>query len=337
MKQVGSQKGHSIKKNVHIEYIRAISAIAVIAIHTINSAIIYSQTGKGSVIMFWTIIKNLLYWAVPCFAMISGILLLDKDKEISKNKYFNYIRRIAITLIIFGTGFSWIEIIFVEKTINPIQIISAIQCVMLNKTWAHLWYMYGLLTIYILLPIYRKMLSYHSPKIYCLLVAVVVILSILTGNRYIALHVYFLIGGIVNRIKLKRTISYVVLMSCIVLLSVISIVILNNTVKMPINLTGYVSPINMVLSVVLFKLLYEVNLEKKKRFKNLLLLIAEYSFGLYLVHMVFINLIYQAAKLQLMNNWSSLLIIPIMVILNLIFSWSITWIIKRIPVLRSLV
>ncbi len=58
-------------------------------------------------------------WAVPIFLMITGILLLDKEKKITYHDCIKkYSKRILLALIVFGIPFSMLEIIMTTKRIS---------------------------------------------------------------------------------------------------------------------------------------------------------------------------------------------------------------------------
>ena len=58
------------------------------------------------------VIQVLVRWAVPCFLMMSGVLLLDKSKEMSLEKLKKYIYKTLLISVTFGFGFCMIENIF---------------------------------------------------------------------------------------------------------------------------------------------------------------------------------------------------------------------------------
>lgn len=99
------------KKKEKIEnfsYIRAVACIGIITLHTVFTSLgLYGEWLKeGQEISYRVVINNLM-WAVPCFFMVTGALLLDKDREISYKKLFSqYIARILGAIIVFGFVFA---------------------------------------------------------------------------------------------------------------------------------------------------------------------------------------------------------------------------------------
>ena len=110
-------------------------------------------------------VMNLMWFAVPCFLMLTGLLLLLPKKQIDiRTLYKKYVLKILIVLGIFGIIFSWMEIVFSQKTINVFQIPNAVINVIQGETWAHLWYLYCLLGIYITFPIWNMISKNASER-----------------------------------------------------------------------------------------------------------------------------------------------------------------------------
>ncbi|MDM8249754.1 acyltransferase [Lacrimispora saccharolytica] len=330
-----------VKKNLQIEYIRAIAAVAVVAIHTVNSGIIYKgSTYSEGVIIFFLAIKNLLYWAVPCFGMISGMLILNPEKDLSPKKiYGKYFLRMAIVLLLFGTAFSWIEIFFGEKKLDLSQITRAMGLVLSNKTWAHLWYIYALLTVYLILPIYRWISSKKDD--FWLVGSAILIFILMTAlkSRTLSLHLYFLLGEIFRRriVKLSGRQSRIIAItsSCLIVLCVYLQSVVSSSLSF---LFGYTSILTVIQSFAIFDILYTVNYEKIFRKGNRILQeISSKSFGIYLTHMVFVNAEYQGLHLHLMNSYVSIAIFMFLIVLNLALAYCVSSIIARIPMLNKLV
>ena len=331
----------SEKKDLQIEYIRAIAAIGVVAIHTIYSGILYSgDSTTDYVVLFFTMIKNMLYWAVPCFGMISGILLLNPNKEISIKKiYSKYLFRIAIVLLLFGTAFSWIEIVFNEHDIALKQIPCAVLMVLNHQTWEHLWYLYALLTVYLLLPMWRCITKSSNNRILIGIIAVLYVLSFLLNSREVGLHLFVLMGELFRRqfIKLDAKESRIVF--CLSSTLILITVYIHEVIKIDLNrLLGYTSIFVAIQAYALFSVLYSANYDRlKKKSQIMMFRISEYSFGIYIVHMFFVNLEYKVLDLHLMQSMLSVLIFILLIATNVMLSYFVTSIIKKMPGIKQLV
>ena len=78
------------KKRIYqFSYIRAVSCIAIICLHTIFTAVgIYGSTVNSNSLISYRVVMDNLMWAVPCFLMVTGALLLNRKKEVSYHKLF---------------------------------------------------------------------------------------------------------------------------------------------------------------------------------------------------------------------------------------------------------
>lgn len=329
------------QKNLQIEYIRAIATIGVVSIHTIYSGILYSGDNTvPQVVLFFTMVKNMLYWAVPCFGMISGILLINPKKELNIKKiYGKYLVRIILVLLLFGTVFSWIEVIFNENTISIKQVPKAVLLVLKHNTWEHLWYLYAILTVYILLPLWRYLAKKCNNTVLVSIIVVLYIISFLLNSREIALHLFFWMGELYRRqcIKLSKKQSLVVFFISSLLIMVT--VYIHEVIKIDLNrLLGYTSCFVVFQAYAIFSLLYSRNYDENRNESNKLLLrLSDYSFGIYLVHMFFVNMEYKVLNLHLMNSLISIMIFIILILANVVFSYLVTAVIKLIPGIKKLI
>lgn len=326
------------RKDYNIEYIRAISAIAVVSIHTVYSGILYSTTQIESAVLFFTCIKNLLYWAVPCFCMITGYLLLNPSKELSIKKiYSEYLLRALEILLLFGTAFSWMEIIFNERCIRIGQLLEAFICVVNNNTWAHLWYMYAIIPIYLLLPFWRIIIKKSDNRALIVILTAVLMLSLITQSREISLQMYFLLGEVYRRrlFTLKKLNAGI--LTGVFSLAIIIAVLLQEKFGYNLDfLFGYQSILVIFQSYLIFNQLRSMNI-RSKYIKSYFLKIADKSFGIYLIHMIFVNFEYKVFKLNLTGKDNTVFLLLILITINVIASYMCTWILKKLPIINRII
>ena len=168
-------------RNVKYDYYRAIACIGVIFIHVFYSCnLIYGSSYSKSNNLVNNVLLNNFMWAVPAFFVITGALLLDKNKKITLGKLFSkYILRVLVALILFGTAFSVIDVFFGDKTPGLKAFFLNLYDVFKGKSWSHLWYLYCIIGIYLLLPFYKMAADNSDRKLLIyLLVVYAVFLSI---------------------------------------------------------------------------------------------------------------------------------------------------------------
>ena len=101
--------------------------------------------------------------------MLSGVFFLNPDKEINFKKLFcKYILRIVLAIIYWGLFYQFSEIfakfIFNHESITLKKIFVAFAKIIFGPPWYHLWYLYMLIGLYLLTPLYRIVTKNASEK-----------------------------------------------------------------------------------------------------------------------------------------------------------------------------
>lgn len=144
---------------IYADILRIIATFAVIILHVSASKWYASPISEYDWQVF-NIYDSLVRWAVPIFVMLSGVFFLNPDKEIDSKKLFcKYILRIVIAIIFWGLFYQFSEIfakfILEHETITIQKILIAFAKILFGPPWYHLWYLYMLIGLYLLTPVYR--------------------------------------------------------------------------------------------------------------------------------------------------------------------------------------
>lgn len=165
-----------IKRIEYIDWLRIISAIAVIGIHiTMTQPNNYSvqEIGKSNYTIL-TCVYTLIQWAVPVFLMISGNLLLHSNKlTFAKVKKMSL--RMGTVLLLFGSAFAFLEQVFDRKTLEIGMLPNSVLLTLQQKSWSHLWYLYILIGIYLILIPLKKFIDNSSNREICTFTAILII------------------------------------------------------------------------------------------------------------------------------------------------------------------
>lgn len=136
------------EKNYNLELVRVISFVFVIVIHVAN----YFCRAYGSITapeyVFALGINTVARISVPCFFMISGALLLGRREELKKS--WSRAAYFAIVLVI------WTIIYYVFNTYYTEQG-SDLTKILERPAEAHLWYLYVMIPVYLVLPYLQAM------------------------------------------------------------------------------------------------------------------------------------------------------------------------------------
>lgn len=147
-------------------YIRSIACIGIVFLHMIYGAVtIYgNEATEISRKISWIVVNN-LYWAVPCFVMVTGALLLDPSREVTYKKLFcKYIFRVALALLICTVLYRLYDIIMNAEGFSVTGILKGFTDFFTGGSWSHLWYLYMLIGLYLLLPFFKKITEHVSVK-----------------------------------------------------------------------------------------------------------------------------------------------------------------------------
>jgi surface polysaccharide O-acyltransferase-like enzyme len=298
-----------IKTTHYLNVLRVLALTGVIMGHIFMTICAYfTPVLTGTEVYISTVLRNLWHWCVPLFVMISGVLVLDPQKEISLNKLFKkYILRVMVALFMFGVPYAFAELLVAEHYhFNIKQVGIAFLNVVQGKTDNHLWYLYFVTGLYLITPLI-KVFTDNVPKktleyiliVLFLFTSIVPLLKTLNNIFSFGVYIpvnsvyvfYFLLGHYIHR--------YTITINSKILFLVIFCYILY-TILMPLNETLVIqsasrrllslesdSPIIVLISLALFCLLHQMN-----RSNKVIDFLSPLCFGIYLIHPLFLFSLY---------------------------------------------
>ena len=161
----------------YIEYIRVYAAVAVVFLHivmTLNNNYEINELGVFNYTVF-SDCYMLVKWAVPCFIMITGTLLLNPMKSVDVQKIKKYVLRMIEVLLTFGVLYALMEIIFTEKTFHIGMFLKALLHTAEGQSWSHMWYIYALIPMYIIALPLRDFIKAQNRKTIQLFIIVLIV------------------------------------------------------------------------------------------------------------------------------------------------------------------
>lgn len=249
--------------------------------------------------------QALVRWAVPVFVMISGFLLLDPAKDMPLAKIRKYVLRMVFVLLTFGYVYCLIEGVVVKGTTDlPMTLLLSIRNLLEGKSWAHMWYVYMLIGLYLLTPMLRVFCQHADGKIKLWTLATLFILTIVipTVNKATGLELcslipietpylfYYIMGGYLNSnicIRRKTSLCFAIV-GCI---GVVAMGLLDDS-----RSAEMASPDNLftaLYAVGLFSIAKDNKGLTRIARHRVISLISRYSFGIYLIHPFFLNVLYK--------------------------------------------
>ena len=290
----------SFSRELWGDILRIICCFVIVLLHcTCN---VFERFREGEVAFL--LINAFTAFAVPCFYMISGAYLLRKPQGVFSTLK-NRIPKIAIPTLFWGVIYLLLS--------GQIEGINFVKLIFQNKE-PHLWFMYNLFGIYMLLPFLSKLYNTISieQKVYGLILILVIPTCIYDGGRLLGIWVpnpsfvvfwpdlgIFLLGGVLwelrEKIKIKPKYFYVMLFLlgfAITVFGTMYVSNVNNTAdKSFISAIGSMGNLIMAASMFSFVLSCKDALEKKKTSSWALLIheIGTVTMGVYLIHVIFLK------------------------------------------------
>lgn len=342
----------------YLECLRVLCMTAVVFLHlgaTAQTDFPEDFVGAGGV--FYRSVANVLRFAVPCFFMISGALLLDPKKDISIEKLLKkYILKYVCVLLTFGWFYAVVEEVFTRKTFNLPVVVTALGNTVQGHSWTHLWYLYSLLGVLLSLPILRMITNYATEKEKKYLIGVSVLflyffpqidtisgfkfgVTLATMNLY---GFYMLLGYWMHSefIRIPVVLARIGVVVCVPLLILSTYVgVMGLMGEHVLGFSGYDSPVNLFYSICIFELFHQKGAavyREDSRFGHCIRWLSSLSFGVYVTHMIWYNLAFKFFRINLfqLNLITGLVGIGGSVFLLSIFTTSI---LKKIPVVNRLI
>jgi len=343
------------KRLINIEFIRIIAIIMVIVIHVSNIYFYSFDKISNTEFLISVIYNSFSRVCVPLFFMISGIFLINSEYDFKK--YFKRILKYILLLIIWSFIYYLINNNFHFNNFGVVLINSLFNADMTSR---HLWFLYVIIGIYISLPFIQNMcknLSREHENLFLILwitfsglIVVIVPISRFITNSNIDISYpipiinatyylgYFISGHILykrfNDIKPTRKNNLVLIMTFLIsslvtifttyYTSVVSNIIFD-------SMTWYRSIFVIMASFAVFGI---VIINKDKIKSECILKLSKYSFGIYLIHMIFLNILKDKYNLLQFNSFFAIFSMTFIIYILSLVSCII---IEKIPVLKRII
>jgi surface polysaccharide O-acyltransferase-like enzyme len=335
-----------------LDTLRALATIGVIIVH-VSSPLVNMTYGKN--MEFWwygNIADSIVRFAVPLFLMLSGATLLNKEYGLMDF----YKKRISRVLFPF---LFWLVVYFIYRFIisapntQPIgfQDISCwvVSLFLKDGGSKHLWYIYMILFIYLFVPFIGKELRKLSDfKIQLMLIGWIIISFLcktMPINQYSwsggygdKLLGYFLHSGYLvlgyyiskQNFSIPKVPFYsgAIFFICAAATSIVVYFLSQHEHRLNLNYYSYFTPLAILQSTAIFVWIKEIEIQNKYVL-GIQSIISNYSYGIYLVHIMVIGIFFRYGIFWTMAH--PLLSMPLVTILTLFTSFIIIYLLRKIP------
>lgn len=328
----------------YLDGLRVFAILAVIIVHV--TCMFYTRSGLDN----WyaaCAYGSFSRWCVPVFCMISGALFLNKRDLLLKDLYLHYIKRIVIAFVF------WSSVYVILYSTHPFMIKSFVGEVIHGHY--HLWFLYMICGLYIMMPIFRYIFANKAILRYYLSVSFVVAFFIpfvfdlshsfgimenfieriefgysqMNLQLFLGYSTYFLLGGVFRAYTFtprQRSILYIAGIACGLLIWVLTSLI-NKHRANAVNETFYCYTGLLVcfLSVSVFVFAkYSKCFERISR--TMMTRISNLVFGVYLVHVIILDNIMRVLSDIRISAW---IVIPLISLCVFIISLFLVWLLRK--------
>ena len=318
-----------------IDLVRITCCLFVVLAHCMLVSIHQSPVPVDSMFSVWVEqIVLFIRWVVPVFFIITGYCIAKK-KTCTYSYCFLHVLKFIEVLFTVGLFFAIIELVFIERTLNGFTFVKALGKVVSGQLWDHMWFVYTVIGIYLVLPVIHCFLQQDIKSI----ITITTLLFIFTilipyldkwihiGIRFpfegVLFYVFF--GGAVAKINTKKNWRYIY--SLILALCMVYMVFF---LKID-NWENIFHPVGCLMSMNLFLLWKEIYVKPSK----VLLILSGLSWGVYLIHPFFINVAVKGFRINLVGSLSWLKILIFFCTISLL-SFGTVYILKKIPMVKQL-
>lgn len=151
-----------MNRKLYLDILKILGSFAIVLLHVLSNTIheVYPFVSETQRIVVHSL-HQLLYTAVPIFMMVTGAAFLAERKICTYGSIQKHIIKIVVCIILFGAAFWTVECILSGSAWNVKDMCLAI---LTDATWSHMWYLYRLLGIYLLLPVISVFVKYTKVK-----------------------------------------------------------------------------------------------------------------------------------------------------------------------------
>lgn len=152
--------GLSGPRKQFLDVLRVLATCAVVLMHVLTGA---TDVTDASIVPEYRSlllsVMDLVTWCVPIFLLISGYLFLNPERTLTYPVMIKkYCRRIALAILLFGVPYAASELVVTERTFRIRMIPEALKMTLTGHTWSHMWYLYLILFLYLITPLLKKVL-----------------------------------------------------------------------------------------------------------------------------------------------------------------------------------
>jgi surface polysaccharide O-acyltransferase-like enzyme len=303
---------------------------------------------------FWwygLLVNNLVRFAVPMFLLLSGATLLTKKIDL-RQFYQKRFSRVLIPALFWVPAywiFRWFMLRPWQRPHDFDAIIKwGVDLFVREGVSVHLWYVYMILLLYLIIPLISKAIQKSSKSTILIFLFIWMLINTLQSLGvfsietlpilYKRLYTYLLYVGYLvlgyslrihfEHIALKKWVSLLVFFVTVIIACAGTYWLSAVNGELTLTFMGTFTINTLIQTVAVFFLFKNAEIENSG-FRFFIQLISDYSFGIYFVHIMIISLFFRVGIFWTMAHPA--ISVPIVVLLTLISSVLVIFLLRKIP------
>lgn len=350
-----------MKKGERIYYLDVLRVIACLCVIMIHASSSYAVKNIGS-FDFWVgnLLDGVSQIGVPLFVMISGALMLDKDYEFSFLKLKKHILKMIAFFIFWSLLYCLVFNILFPVIVEHEALRYKEIFVAFFKGFYHLWFVYLIIGLYIIVPLLRLWVKDENRKYveYFLVLSLVFAFAlpkivdiganfdgifekfgrILENDlriKYVGgFTAYFILGWYLNNYDLKNKKAVYCLGLLGAAVTVFGTYIVSAASGKSITLYGNLS-LNVLIQTTAVFVFVKDRYSAKTKGNAIIKSISRYSLGIYAVHAAIIAIFYNVFRR--IGFDTALIVVPLVFAVALIVSFVTSALLSKVPFLKKFV
>ncbi|CAI1596104.1 acyltransferase [Serratia proteamaculans] len=289
-----------MERNNNLELLRVCACVMVVLVHV--SKWIMPRSTSGSEFLIGNFINSFSLICVPLFVIISGYFVLNNTRNTDiKTFYTKYFFNIVVPVVAYSL-FYIIYSLYKVKVFHEGSVKDVIYTLAMGKPYYHLWYMYMLIGLYLLVPFIIKAFDGYEDKVIFYASGYFLAMAAVSSAWYYVFEVkkfwpldfvtylgYFIFGMYLAR-KTNPTSRYLNL-GMYFFASAGILILSTKTYHLAANHSyffSYVSVLTIVSAIGFFNFIRALKINANP----VLSFASKYSFRVYLVHAFFLDIIF---------------------------------------------
>lgn len=330
--------------------LRVFAVLAVIALHASAVRVVHLPTVESSSWWIANAVDSLCRWAVPVFVMLSGALNLDPARDYSLKKFYTKrFSRVVIPLVVWASIYYWWSAYSYQMTVDWEFIKDSLYSGLLYN---HLYFLFIIIGLYVLTPVIKKLT--RSLPDYVLWFFVLAFLYYTTMGtffshvpmnaftRFLPYLLFYLLGYLLRSVHFSFSwglfffVGYLVASLQIIYITGLMAEAFGRDDHRTFAMYSHFHILVFIQSVSVYLLIKSLfSRGRNSRFRWFLAWASPAAFGVYLIHVIFLNII--KGYTDALEGGNLLLLIGFEVISVFIISTLIIKFVMKVPYIRAAV